>query len=275
MKLSVAVLCARVGMSRQNFYKCRQIRQRQGVDEELVKTLVVAERKMQPRLGGLKLHGLLRPELEAAGLKIGRDRFFDVLRSQSLLLEPLPRAPRTTHSRHSLPVFTNLIKELEPTGPHQVWVSDITYIRTREEFVYLSLITDAYSRKIIGYHLGATLEAKNSLKALDMALAQTPAVASPIHHSDRGCQYCSHEYVDRLRERRCSISMTEEDHCAENAMAERLNGILKQEYYLNHEFRNMREARAAVEEAVHLYNSRRPHRALRLCTPDQVHRSAV
>ena len=172
-------------------------------------------------------------------------------------------------------MFTNLIKELEPTGPHQIWVSDITYIRTREKFVYLSLITDAYSRKIVGWHLGATLEASNTLKALDMALAQTPADASPIHHSDRGCQYCSHEYVDRLRERRCSISMTEEDHCAENAMAERLNGILKQEYYLKHEFRNMREARAAVEEAVHLYNYRRPHRALRLRTPDQVHRAAA
>lgn len=274
MKISVSVLCAKAGMSRQNFYKSREGRQRKKVDEELVKTLVKAERCVQPRIGGLKLHGLLRLKLEAAGVSMGRDRFFEVLRNQDLLLEPLPKAPRTTNSRHNLPVFSNLIKDMEVTGPNQVWVSDITYIRTREAFVYLSLITDIHSRKIVGYHLARTLEACDTLKALDMALSQLPEGAFPIHHSDRGSQYCSHEYVKRLQAHGLSISMTEENHCAENALAERMNGILKQEYYLKEVFRSEQQARKAVDEAVSLYNTRRPHRSLKFRTPEQVHAAA-
>ena len=275
MKVSVSVLCTKAGMSRQNFYKSRDVRQRKNIDEQLVKTLVESERRIQPRIGGLKLHGLLRPELEAAGVSIGRDRFFETLRNQGLLLEPLPKAPRTTNSRHSLPVFSNLVKDLDVTGPNQVWVSDITYIRTREAFMYLSLITDMHSRKIVGYYLAATLEACDTLKALEMALSQLPKGAFPIHHSDRGSQYCSHEYVKRLQAHGLSISMTEENHCAENAMAERVNGILKQEYYLKQEFRSGRQAHKAVAEAVILYNTRRPHRSLKLRTPEQVHREAA
>jgi len=213
--------------------------------------------------------------LEGEGVRLGRDRFFEVLRNQALLLEPLPKAPRTTNSAHSLPVFSNLVKDLELRGPNQVWVSDITYIRTREDFAYLSLITDKFSKKIVGYHLGQTLSAEDTLKALDMAIATLPAGVRPIHHSDRGCQYCSHEYVKRLQDQGLAISMTEEDHCAENAMAERMNGILKQEYFLNYEFRTVAQARRAVDEAVRLYNTRRPHRALKLRTPEQVHRKAA
>jgi putative transposase len=275
LKLAVAVLCVKVGMSRQNFYRSRRRRERKKVDELLVKRLVEEERAVQPRLGGLKLHRLLRAEMESAGVRLGRDRFFGVLRRQELLLEPLPKGPRTTNSRHRLPVFTNLIKEVEPTEPNQVWVSDITYLRTHEEFVYLSLITDQYSRKVVGYHLGRTLETRATLRALDMALSQLPAGTCPIHHSDRGTQYCSRPYVNRLKDHGLAISMTEENHCAQNAMAERVNGILKQEYYLNHEFRSVQQASKAVGEAVHLYNTRRPHRALRLCTPEQVHRKAA
>lgn len=275
MKHSVSVLCAKAGMSRQNFYKSREARQRKKVNEELIRTLVKAERCVQPRIGGLKLHALLRLELEAAGVSIGRDRFFEVLRNQDLLLEPLPKAPRTTNSRHNLPVFSNLIKDMEVTGPNQVWVSDITYIRTREAFVYLSLITDMHSRKIVGYHLARTLEACDTLKALDMALSQLPEGAFPIHHSDRGSQYCSHEYVKRLQAHGLSISMTEENHCAENALAERMNGILKQEYYLKEVFRSEQQARKAVDEAVRLYNTRRPHRSLKFRTPEQVHHVAA
>lgn len=262
-------------MSRQNYYKARTVRQRRKVDEGLVKRLVEVERAMQPRLGGLKLHRMLRKELEAEGIQMGRDRFFEILRNQALLLEPLPKAPRTTRSDHSLPVFTNLAKDAQITGPNQLWVSDITYIRTQEDFMYLSLITDKYSRKIVGYHVGRTLEAKDTLKALEMALAELPGEQRPIHHSDRGCQYCSHEYVQRLREQRLSVSMTEEDHCAENALAERLNGILKQEYFLNYTFRDLRQVRQAVDEAVRLYNTRRPHRSLALHTPQQIHDKAA
>lgn len=273
--MTVLDLCKCVGMSRQNFYKGRKVRERKNVDEQLVKRLVEAERAVQPRLGGLKLHSMLREQLEAEDVRLGRDRFFEVLKNQALLLEPLPKAPRTTNSAHSLPVFSNLVKDMELTSPNQVWISDITYIRTREDFGYLSLVTDKYSRKVIGYHLGSTLETQDTLKALNMALDELPEGAHPIHHSDRGCQYCSHEYVKRLKEHGLQVSMTEIDHCAENAQAERLNGILKQEYFLNYEFRTMDQARRAVDEAVSLYNTRRPHRSLKLRTPEQVHRKAA
>jgi len=262
-------------MSRQNFYKGRKVRQHKTVDEQLVRQLVEAKRALQPRLGGLKLHSMLREELEANNVKLGRDLFFEVLRNQALLLEPLPKAPRTTNSAHSLPVFTNLIKELKQTESNQVWVSDITYIRTDKDFTYLSLITDKYSKKIVGYHLGQTLETQDTLKALRMALDALPEGSQPIHHSDRGCQYCSHDYVRELKDHGLAISMTEENHCAENAMAERVNGILKQEYFLNYTFQTVAQARKAVDEAVRLYNTRRPHRSLKLRTPEQVHRMAA
>lgn len=262
-------------MSRQNYYKSRKSRRRQEVDEQLVRDLVHAERAVQPRLGGVKLHRILGQELAAAGLAIGRDRFFEVLRNQGLLLKPLPSAPRTTNRNHSLPVFRNLVKDQELSGINQVWVSDITYIRTILGFAYLSLIMDMYSRKIVGYHLAQTLEAQDTLKALDKALLELADGAYPIHHSDRGSQYCSHEYVKRLKKHGLSISMTEENHCAENSMAERLNGILKQEYYLKHEFRTLAQASKGVDEAVYLYNTRRPHRSLQLRTPAQVHRAAA
>ena len=218
---------------------------------------------------------MLRGNLASEDVVLGRDRFFEVLRNQGLLLEPLPKAPRTTNSSHALPVFTNLLHDLELSGPNQVLVSDITYIRTCEDFAYLSLITDKYSRKIVGYHLGQTLNTVDTLKALDMALRELPGDTFPVHHSDRGSQYCSHAYVNRLTTRGLSVSMTEEDHCAENALAERMNGILKQEYSLNHTFRTVAQARKAVEQAVHLYNTRRPHRSLKLQTPEQVHQKAA
>lgn len=262
-------------MRRQNFYKARKLRQRQSVNEDLIKTLVEAERAVQPRLGGVKLHILLRSELEEVGVRLGRDRFFKVLKNQGLLLEPLPKAPHTTCSRHSLPVFGNQIRDLKLTGPNQAWASDITYIRTTGEFLYLSLITDMSSRKIVGHHLGRTLAAQETLKALEKALKGKPKQAFPIHHSDRGSQYCCHDYVKQLNDNNMPISMTEEKHCAENALAERVNGILKQEYYLNCEFKNMEQAMEAVDEAIHLYNTRRPHRSLNYQTPDQVHQAAA
>jgi len=269
--MSIVALCKAFDMSRQNFYKTRKVRERAHVDEGLVRRLVEAERAEQPRLGGLKLHSMLRETLVNEGIVLGRDRFFEVLRRQGLLLEPLPKAPRTTNSAHSLPVFTNLLNDLELSGPNQVLVSDITYIRTCEDFAYLSLITDKFSRKIVGYHLGQSLETVDTLKALDMAMSELPGNAFPVHHSDRGSQYCSHAYVKRLRSRGLRVSMTEEDHCAENALAERMNGILKQEYFLNRTFRTVEQARKAVDQAVHRYNTRRPHRSLNLETPETVH----
>ena len=275
MKKTIKKLCSKVEMSRQNYYKARRLRQRHAVNEKLVKELVQVERAIQPRLGGLKMHGLLRSELADAGVRLGRDRFFKVLKNQGLLLRRLRKAPRTTFSRHSLPVFNNRVKDLDLTGPNQAWASDITYIRLIGDFVYLSLITDMSSRKIVGHHLGRTMEAQETLKALNMALKEKPESAVPIHHSDRGSQYCCHDYVNKLNDYNMPISMTEERHCAENAMAERVNGILKQEYFLNSEFKTMEQAQQAVEEAIHLYNTRRPHRSLNFHTPEQAHKVAA
>jgi transposase InsO family protein len=218
------------------------------------------------------LYVLLKPKLQEAGIEVGRDRFFKVIAEQGLLLEPLPKAPRTTNSRHSLPVFRNLVTEMELSGPNQAWVSDITYIRTDEGFLYLSLITDAWSRKIVGYHAGDTLETEGCLRALERAVKELVEGMFPVHHSDRGCQYCSHVYTGRLRDYGLGISMTDKMHCYENAKAERVNGILKQEYYLGGCFRTKKQAVEAVEQAVCLYNTRRPHLALKYKTPETVHR---
>jgi transposase InsO family protein len=262
-------------MSRQNYYKVKTQRQRQAVDEALIKSLVGRERASQPRIGGLKLHGMLRQELADVGVRLGRDRWFKALGSQGLLVEPLPKAPRTTFSRHSLPVFSNLVKDMELTEPNTAVAGDITYIRTKDSFLYLSLITDMSSRKIVGYNLGRNMESQETLKALEMAVKALPEGANPTHHSDRGSQYCCHEYVEYLKEHKMLISMTEVMHCAENAMAERVNGILKQEYSLNFEFRSFEQALKAVEEAIYLYNTRRPHRSLDFKTPEAVHMAAA
>jgi transposase InsO family protein len=157
-----------------------------------------------------------------------------------------PAAPRTTDSRHSLPVFHNLVKDLKLDGPSQAWAADITCIRTDEGFLYLSLLSDLWPRKIAGYHAGDTLEAEGALRALNMALANLPAGTSPVHHSDRGCQYCPRRYVGKLREQGLAVSMAEEFHCYENANAERLNGILKQEYGLGVSLRSKKQALHAV-----------------------------
>ena len=272
LNASIAILCKKTGMSRQNFYKGRKERVRREVDGALVEELVRAERMIQSRLGGKKLHHLLKPELEKAGVRIGRDRFFEVLGERGLLLEPLPKAPRTTNSRHSLPVFRNLLVDMNPSGPNQAWVSDITYIRTDEGFLYLSLITDDWSRKIVGYHAGDTLETEGCLRALEKAVKELVDGQFPLHHSDRGCQYCSHVYTGKLREYGLGISMTEEMHCYENAKAERVNGILKQEYGLGSTFRTKQQAIASVDQAVMLYNTRRPHLSLKYKTPEEMHK---
>lgn len=262
-------------MSRQNFYARRKGRQRQSIDAALVVELVQKERQVQPRLGTRKLQVLLKKDLEEAGVKIGRDRLFEVLREKELLVPP-PKAefPRTTDSYHCLPVFTNRIKDLTVTKPNEVWVVDFTYVRTALGFVYLALLTDKKSRKIVGYHCGDTMEAEGCVKALEMALRELPAGAQPIHHSDRGSQYCCHEYVNRLVDRGLAVSMTESNHCAENALAERMNGILKSEYGLGREFKTKDDARRAADQAVHLYNTRRPHSALNFRVPQEVHTRA-
>jgi len=262
-------------MSRQNYYATRRRRQRQAVDAGLIVSLVQRERRQQPRLGGRKLLHVLGPEMDENDVRIGRDRFFDTLREHGMLVERKRGQAKTTNSRHSLPVFRNLVAGRELTAPNEVWVSDLTYIRTTQGFMFCSLITDKFSRKIVGAHIGDSLEAEGCIRALDGALNDLPADRFPIHHSDRGCQYCCHAYVDRLEARGLVVSMTEALHCYENALAERVNGILKQEYELDRTFKTKAQAILAFRQAVRLYNHRRPHLALKYRTPAEVHEVAA
>lgn len=271
IKASVKSLCEKTEMSRQNYYKGKLLRTRKEVDADLIEVLARRERSLQPRLGGRKLYHLLKADMKKADVLIGRDRFFEVLKAKGLLVPPLPKSPRTTDSNHSLPVFRNELKDRELTAPNQAWLSDITYIRTDEGFLYLSLITDAYSRMIVGFNAGDNLETTGCIEALKGALKDLPENLKPLHHSDRGCQYCSHMYTDELKANGLGISMTEELHCYENAVAERVNGILKQEFFLGSCFKTKQQAVKAINQAIMLYNTRRPHTSLGYKTPEDVH----
>jgi len=268
----ISILCMRVGMSRQNYYAKRKLRQRRKVSAGIVLSLTRRERSMQARLGGRKVLKLISWDLAEAGVSLGRDRYFELLRDNGMLIRRKPCKPKTTNSQHSLPVFRNLISGIKPATPNKVWVSDLTYIDTDEGFMYASLITDAGSRKIVGSNIGDSLEAEeSSILALDKALKDLPKDAHPIHHSDRGSQYCCRKYVKRLNKRGMQISMTEVFHCYENAMAERVNGILKQEYEMDGVFRTKEQASKAFEQAVFLYNNRRPHMGIGYQIPSEVH----
>jgi len=261
-------------MSRQNYYKQQHQRQRQQVDEAFILALVRRERAVQPRLGARKLLHILQGEFDLAGVSIGRDRFFSLLSRKDLLIKRRARQCRTTDSRHRFRVYGNLLKDVSLSGPSQAVVSDITYIRTDEGFMYLSLVMDAYSRAILGYDCSDSLEAEGVLRSLSMALRRLGQCSGAIHHSDRGSQYCSAAYVGKLKRRGFRISMTEANHCYENSQAERLNGILKEEYGLGGRFLRKSDALSAVHEAVSLYNYRRPHQALGYRCPMEVHLAA-
>jgi putative transposase len=268
---SVQGLCRRAGVSRQAFYRERRVRRRREVDGETIVQTVVTQRKIHPRVGTRKLMRLIGPDLEAMEIRIGRDRLFELLREKGMLIKRRRGGPRTTDSRHAMRVYPNLIRDAAPSGPNQVWVSDLTYLRTREGFLYLSLITDAYSRKIIGRDVDDTLEAEGCVRALKRALRQLPDGLRPTHHSDRGTQYCCHDYIGLLKSRDLRISMTEFNHCYENAKAERVNGILKDEYGLGQTFPSKRQAKEACLQAIRIYNQLRPHLSLDYQTPASVH----
>jgi len=271
-ELKVTRLCELADMTPQNYYARRRIWRRQEVDVQLMLELARAERRDQPRLGVRKLYHLIGAELKAAGVKMGRDRLFEELGKAGLMVpRKLSQWPRTTQFNPTLPVFKNLIRRGQVSGRNQVWVADITYIRTQEAFMYLGLITDKWSRKIVGFHLGETLETGSVLKALSMALRGLKQRERPIHHSDRGCQYASHAYVNRVQQAGLRMSMTEKNHCAENALAERTNGILKQEYWLDANFESRLAARKATVHGINMYNYRRPYTPLGLRTPGMVH----
>ena len=237
----------------------------------LVLELVMEIRKEMPRIGTRKLYHLLVPELRSHHIKLGRDKLFALLREENMLVRPKRKYTRTTDSKHWLKVYPNLTKELKVNAPHQLWVSDITYLRTGTGFCYLSLVTDAYSRKIVGYHLSQKLEAKGCLSALRMALTQYAGHPKLIHHSDRGVQYCSGKYMDILRGAGIEISMAAKGDPYENAIAERVNGILKTELGLGESFKSYHHAIAPVVKAVNTYNTKRPHASCDYLTPEQAH----
>lgn len=232
--------------------------------------MVQKERKIQPRVGARKLHKDLSDALVRAQLKIGRDRLFDILREEDMLVKRKKASCKTTDSYHRFHKYKNLIKDIEITAPNQVWVSDITYIRTVDGFCYLALITDLYSRKIIGHDLSDSLELAGCQRALKKALWHARPAAGLIHHSDRGIQYCSNQYTKELINRKIKISMTEENHCYENAVAERVNGILKDEFYLDQCFFSTEFAKRAAKNAIKIYNNKRLHVSLGYQTPSTV-----
>lgn len=260
-------LCEAYGYSRQGYYKRIAVEGRRGAAEEGVVEEVQRIRKRQPRVGGRKLHKMLG----AGEYRIGRDRLLRILRERGLLVKRKRKYIRTTQSGHWMKVYKNLIKEEEAQRPEQAFVADITYLETMEGYCYLSLITDWYSRKIMGYAVSRSLSIEGSVRALKMALRGTKNPKRLIHHSDRGIQYCSKGYTDMLKAQGVRISMTEENHVYENALAERVNGILKDELQLGEKLVSFRVAERMVKEAVQIYNEERLHMSLDYMTPAQKH----
>lgn len=244
-------------------------------DEHKVLELVLKRRADLPREGVRKLQRAISQELADSHIKFGRDKLFDLLRKNKMLVRPKKRYVRTTNSWHRFHKHPNLIKTLAINRPNQVWVSDITYIRLTKGHCYLALITDAYSRKIVGYDISDSLELTGCLRALKKALKRLPLNHDLIHHSDRGIQYCSHQYTGLLEKNNINISMTEENHCYENAIAERVNGILKDEFFLDQRFKSTPNAKAVSIEAINLYNDKRLHLSLNYKTPNMVHKNVA
>lgn len=238
---------------------------------EIVLELVAEKRRIMPRIGGKKLYHLLKDDLMKLGYKLGRDGFFKILKEHDLLIKKRKNYTKTTNSFHRFRVYKNLITELEIVRPNQVFVSDITYIRVGNSFMYLSLITDLYSRMIVGWDLSESLEATGCLNALKMALKGVTNPSELIHHSDRGVQYCSTDYTALLIANGISISMAEQGNPYENAHAERVNGILKDEFHLDAIFELPSFARKAIGQAISIYNIIRPHWSLKMMTPAAVY----
>lgn len=239
-------------------------------EEDRVIKFVLQERMSLSRLGTRKLYYLIKPKIEKAGIKMGRDALFKCLRYNHLLVKPRKSYTKTTMSKHWLHKHPNLLKDIDIYRPEQVYVSDITYIKSRQRTHYLSLVTDAYSRKIVGYHLSDDLNAETVALALKMAVKGRNKKISLIHHSDRGLQYCSSIYQDILKKNKITPSMTDGYDCYQNALAERINGILKQEFLFNM-CNNYQELNLLIKQSVHIYNNKRPHLALKMKTPNFMH----
>ena len=260
------------GLKRDAYYKYKARSDKRLKLEQQIISIVKKRRKSLPREGVRKLTKSLDIDFNKANIKVGRDTLFNVLRKHNMLTLRKKTSARTTNSYHRFYKYNNIIKDVKVIRPNQVWVSDITYIRTIKGFCYLALITDVHSRKIVGYDLSDSLELKGCVRALNKAIYQAKNINGLIHHSDRGIQYCSNVYTQILKKKKIDISMTEENHCYENAMAERVNGILKDEFYLDQTFDNVAHAKRATKNAINLYNEIRLHLSLDYKTPNMVYK---
>lgn len=270
VKRCLSSLCSLLGYSRQAYYQHQWSIEKEALESEILIQEVLRIRQMQKRIGTRKLLFMMNSFMEQHHISIGRDAFFELLREQNLLVRKRKRKkPRTTFSCFHLHKYPNLAKDFIPTGPNQLWVSDITYIRIGDDFAYLSLITDAYSRKIVGFYLSQDLSAKGPILALKMALKNNPNRPNLIHHSDRGLQYYSGDYL-KLLQPHIRISMTEHSDPLENAIAERVNGILKDEL-LEQCFDSFSEAQCEVAIAISTYNHLRPHSSVDMLMPAVAH----
>lgn len=270
-KIGLSRLCRLFGVTRQAYYQSLYREEFVEIEKELILKEVISIRKNHPRIGTRKLYVMLEQFMLQHQIKMGRDALFDLLSLHHLLIRKRRRKITTTQSNHWLKKYPNLIREFVPIAPNQLWVSDITYWRTKAGLFYISLITDVYSHKIVGYNLAETMEAVESLEALQMALSKNKDVEDLIHHSDRGSQYCSFRYVNLLQDYNIQISMTENGDPLENAVAERINGILKQEYLECYDVENVLEAKTLLKQVVKLYNQQRPHMSIGNIVPEKVH----
>ena len=270
--ISLANLCSWFGLTRQAYYQSKNRVEKDLIAQEILLDKIGDIRKDHKRLGGRKLFFKLEAFMDEHNIKMGRDAFFDLLRDNKLLIKQRKRHHVTTNSNHWMKKYPNLIKDIEPLGPNHVWVSDITYWKTKGGHYYISFITDAYSRKIVGYHVADTMEAIESATALKMAIKTLKTNAEGlIHHSDRGSQYCSSMYVNILKKEGIKISMTENGDPLENAIAERMNGIIKGEYLFDYLIKTLLNAKEVLKSVVKLYNEDRPHSSIGNAVPSQVH----
>jgi len=268
----LGVLCELVGKTRQAFYEKKWRDEKLQFEDAIIVDLVKKERVVAKRVGGKKLFRILKSALLKHQITIGRDKFFDVLRDNDLLVKRRRRKVQTTMSRHKLRKYPNLAKDLKIDRAEQLWVSDITYLNVEGLHCYLILITDAYSRKVVGYNFGRNMDTAFCILALENALANRYFPDRKLmHHSDRGLQYCSKAYVGILEKNKIGISMTENGDPLENALAERMNGIFKDNFALDNAFLTFEEAQQTIEKAVQYYNNRLPHSSIDMLTPNEAH----
>lgn len=272
--MNVSALCSAFGFTRQAYYKLISNRRKEHQRTQQVLQLVKHIRKRQPRMGSLKLYGKIQEDLYQYGIKIGRDKLHSLLREQGMLVAKKKRFTVTTNSYHKFHRWPNLLQEINLTAPEQAWVSDITYIHTKEGYMYLFLVTDAYSKQIMGYHLSDNMKVENARNALKMAISNRRYPDRKlIHHSDRGIQYAHPSYIELQLENRITPSMTTKYDPYENAVAERVNGILKTEFDLGGVLPERKMAIQEVKTAIQIYNYERPHMSCDMLTPWQAHRT--